>query len=227
MSPPPPFLLLLLLLLLLPSLPRTLLVSIYFLPHQPPLPPPPPPLPPPPRAGLLASVQAYLLRHLIYVAGSARPHTCSRAVFEEALFNGIADILWQAGGEQRACVAVFTGGLQRPQKSPVTAKRALCWWRAAGVCGRVDRHEERRERERVSGRAREREREGERESVCESECVLAGKRQLTAADEDGLRHAQVWPRGGRGRGEGGGGRRRRGGGGEEEFIDTRGSEFRA
>jgi hypothetical protein len=63
--------------------------------------------------GLLATVQAFLLRHLIFVdsslAASRPPAQCSPQAFEDALFNGLADIIWQAGGGQRASVAVFLG----------------------------------------------------------------------------------------------------------------------
>jgi hypothetical protein len=63
--------------------------------------------------GLLATVQAFLLRHLIFVdsslAASRPPAQCSPHAFEIALFNGLADIIWQAGGGQRASVAVFLG----------------------------------------------------------------------------------------------------------------------
>ena len=51
--------------------------------------------------GVLATVQAFLLRHLLYMdeslASCRPPAQCSRSAFDDALFNALADILWQAG----------------------------------------------------------------------------------------------------------------------------------
>jgi hypothetical protein len=77
--------------------------------------------------GVLASVQAFLLRHLLYVDRSWTPsNMCSLKMFEQALIHGMADILWQAGGNQRACVAVVSGRQHLSAAEDDDLKRRNC-----------------------------------------------------------------------------------------------------
>ena len=76
--------------------------------------------------GVLATVQAYMLRHLIHRDGAVPPFTTSRPEFEEALCHGLADILWQAGGGQRACVAVVAGQRRLSASEDGELRQANC-----------------------------------------------------------------------------------------------------
>ena len=80
--------------------------------------------------GVLATVQAFMLRHLLFMdpslAASRPPAPCSRKVFEEALLNGLADILWQAGNGRQAIVAVFAGKRRLSGAEEDALRKALC-----------------------------------------------------------------------------------------------------
>lgn len=56
--------------------------------------------------GVLASVQAYIIRHLLFVENRVDVAGISKATFDQAVVAAVADILWQAGGERSACVCI-------------------------------------------------------------------------------------------------------------------------
>ncbi|XP_065840318.1 probable ubiquitin carboxyl-terminal hydrolase MINDY-4 isoform X2 [Oscarella lobularis] len=60
--------------------------------------------------GLLASLQAYVLKHLLFTEHKPRFDERER---RRALLDAMADILWQCGGGQRACLARVSSSEQR------------------------------------------------------------------------------------------------------------------
>uniref|UniRef100_A0A6U4VFS2 Deubiquitinating enzyme MINDY-3/4 conserved domain-containing protein n=3 Tax=Hemiselmis andersenii TaxID=464988 RepID=A0A6U4VFS2_HEMAN len=56
--------------------------------------------------GVLASVQAYMVRHMLFVENRMDIAGINEATFNRALLHALADILWQAGGDKSAKVAV-------------------------------------------------------------------------------------------------------------------------
>ena len=56
--------------------------------------------------GVLACVQAYMLRHLLFVENRIEVAGISEGAMRQATIEAITDILWQAGGETRAKLCV-------------------------------------------------------------------------------------------------------------------------